>query len=103
MVFVLTKLLTIHIDVDLGSDRLGVVVVVPLALQGLAHVGSVESLQLHCVPALARADLFPAGDDQLCISKIDHWEVSIPGVKDNTITGPGHRGAWPTFKCECEK
>ena len=64
MVFVLTKLLTIHIDVDLGSDRLGVIVVVPLALQGLAHVGSVESLQLHCVPALARADLFPAEDDQ---------------------------------------
>ena len=59
MVYKFTKLLTIHVDVDLGSDWLGVVVVVPLALQGLSHVRPVKSLQLHCVPALARADLFP--------------------------------------------
>ena len=36
------------------------VVVVPLALKGLAQVGPVQPLQLHSVPALARADLFPA-------------------------------------------
>ena len=59
MFYKFTTLLTIHVDVDLGSDWLGVVVVVSLTLQGLAHVGPVKSLQLHSVPALARADLFP--------------------------------------------
>ena len=54
------KILTIHVDVNLGGDWLGVVVVVSLTFQGLAHVRPIKPLQLHCVPALARADLFPA-------------------------------------------
>ena len=45
---------TIHIDGNVGYHRLGVVIVVPPALQLAAHVLPVQVLQLHCVPAFAR-------------------------------------------------
>ena len=57
--------LTVDVDVDVGGDWLGVVVVVAAALQPGVHVGPGQPLQLHGVPALAWRDFLPAGVEQL--------------------------------------
>ena len=57
-------ILTVDVDVDVGGDWLGVVVVVAATLQPGVHVGPGQPLQLHGVPALPGRDLLPGGVQQ---------------------------------------
>ena len=69
--------LTVDVDVDVGGDGLGVIVVVPPALQPGVPVRPGEPLQLHRVPALPGRDLLPGG------------------VQDLALPPPGDAGAGP--------